>query len=605
MKLNLIRTSIFVLPLTINILPLVTFAETISEDNSFLISSEELFLHSKPQDYESFALPLAMNEFNLEEDKASFSNPIELTNNANNYSLEIKEALITEQNTDYVYEIKTSTVDSEVIAANPKLEVNKSFSGSELASCQISPENSDDMKTMEVVSPVHLASNKENLPISPKSSDNSLESSPKQITNLKPVSCQASDLISSEPNVAIKLQTFNSQINQDQLALVPESNDSQLTKFSTTSNYNFNQFNKFDQTLALLSEKQFENLTPNSLDSISIGILNSRDSQQVKELLDVQLAQTEESEQPQTVGGEDTFSDASAAARKSSNPLGGDFMILLNQIDNYFLQGDAIDGSSTLNTWSLQPVVSIPMTSIGENWIWVTRPTFPFIFNTSIADKDKITDIDTSKIGLQPSGTPTFPPSNLPGGIPLKSVGGFGDIVVFSLLGQSISTEQWGGGDLVWGLGPTFSFPTASRGELGSGKWSVGPSAVGAFIGRKFILGGLMQNWFSFAGDSKRDNVSFSWLNLFYFLNFNDGWQLGGTPIITADWNADSGDKWTVPIGLGVYKTQVFDIGKGGKMPIKFGLEFQYMVVRPDTVGQEWNIRVTFAPVLPSPFASK
>lgn len=130
-------------------------------------------------------------------------------------------------------------------------------------------------------------------------------------------------------------------------------------------------------------------------------------------------------------------------------------------------------------------------------------------------------------------------------------------------------------------------------------------SAVGAFIGRKFIIGGLMQNWFSVGGDSKRENVSFSWLNIFYFLNFDDGWQIGGTPIITADWNADGGNQWTVPIGLGVYKTQVFDIGKGKKMPIKFGLEFQYMVVRPETVGQEWNIRVTFAPILPSPFASK
>lgn len=248
--------------------------------------------------------------------------------------------------------------------ANPKLEVNNSLSASELASCQISPENSDEIKAMEVLRPVHLASNKENLPISPKSSDNSLESSSQQVlTSLKSVSCQASDLISPEPSFAIKLQTFNSQINQDQLvalsslssstwsngvtidqslinsasigfidaqesqklskifdsqlALVPESNYSQLTKFSTTSNYNFTQFNKFDQTLALLSEQQFENLTSNSLDSFSLGILNSEDSKQVKELLDVQLAQTENSGSSQSTGGDDTFSNASAAAVKS------------------------------------------------------------------------------------------------------------------------------------------------------------------------------------------------------------------------------------------------------------------------------------------------
>jgi hypothetical protein len=87
-------------------------------------------------------------------------------------------------------------------------------------------------------------------------------------------------------------------------------------------------------------------------------------------------------------------------------------------------------------------------------------------------------------------------------------------------------------------------------------------------------------------------------LNLFYFLNFPGGWQVGGTPVITADWKADSSDRWTVPIGLGVYNTRLL----GGKLPMKFGLEFQWMFVRPDTYGQEFNIRITLAPILPSFF---
>jgi hypothetical protein len=40
---------------------------------------------------------------------------------------------------------------------------------------------------------------------------------------------------------------------------------------------------------------------------------------------------------------------------------------------------------------------------------------------------------------------------------------------------------------------------------------------------------------------------------------------VGGTPIITADWEADlSVYRWTIPIGLGVGKTHFF-----GKMPIE------------------------------------
>ena len=89
--------------------------------------------------------------------------------------------------------------------------------------------------------------------------------------------------------------------------------------------------------------------------------------------------------------------------------------------------------------------------------------------------------------------------------------------------------------------------------------------------------------------------------NLFYFINFPGGWQLGGTPIITADWEAREDNRWTVPIGLGVYKTQVFDFGSV-KMPIKFGVEAQYSVVRPDAYGSQWNIRFTFAPVIPNLF---
>ena len=76
-----------------------------------------------------------------------------------------------------------------------------------------------------------------------------------------------------------------------------------------------------------------------------------------------------------------------------------------------------------------------------------------------------------------------------------------------------------------------------------------------------------------------------------------DGWQIGGTPIITADWEAKGSDVWTVPIGLGIYKTHFF-----GKMPIKLGIEGQYKPIRPDSFGQEYNIRIVIAPIIPNFF---
>lgn len=320
-------------------------------------------------------------------------------------------------------------------------------------------------------------------------------------------------------------------------------------------------------------------------------------------LLSFQVAQAAQKVQAKAASGSqspasegDAFTDVNAAARKSSNPLGGDFFILLNQIDNYFLEGDASDHTQHINTWAFQPVIPVPMTNVlGENWIWVNRPTFPFIMNADVPD------IAGIRSGLDPGGgQPEIPPGFPPGNIPFKGLSGMGDLIYFTLLGQSLPQKIWGGGDFVWGVGPSFTFPTATNDQLGSGRFSVGPSGVLAFIGKKFIIGGLYQSWLSFGrgGKGSGNNVNFSWLNLFYFWNLEDGWQIGGTPVITADWEANKDNRWTLPIALGVYKTSIFF----GKMPMKMGVEFQYMPVRPDVLGQQFNIRLVLAPIVPSLF---
>jgi len=313
------------------------------------------------------------------------------------------------------------------------------------------------------------------------------------------------------------------------------------------------------------------------------------------------LAQNQATETDASAGNGErasAFSSADEAARQSSNPLGGQFIILLNQFDNYAMQGDITDKTRWINNWAIQPVVPIPMEkAIGKNWIWVNRPTFNIVLHADLPDTDN------PGLNLPPNlpDPPDEPPSGFPpGGLSFDSTSGFGDTIYFSLLGQSLPQQRWGGGDFVWAAGLTTLWPTASEDELGGGVYSVGPSGVLAFIGKKFIVGGLYQQWLSYAegGNGSGENQNFSWLNVFYFLNFEDGWQVGGTPVITADWEADnSDDRWTVPIGLGVYKTHFF-----GKMPAKLGVEMQWMPVTPDTFGQEWNIRLVIAPIVPSFF---
>ena len=264
---------------------------------------------------------------------------------------------------------------------------------------------------------------------------------------------------------------------------------------------------------------------------------------------------------------EDVFSDPDVAARKSSNPLGGDFMILLNQWNFDFLEGDLSTDTRHAVTHVFQPVIPI---SLGGDWIWVNRPTLPIIYDADV-----------------PVGPNQF-----------DSESGIGDMVLFSLVGVSSETDVWGGGDVVLASGLTAQLPTGRK-EFTSGKWSVGPAAVAAFIGKKFIVGALGQQWNSI-GENRRNSDTFNFTNIqyFYFLNFPGGWQVGGAPQIEIDWEAGrSSDKVAFPIGLGVQKTQFFG---NLPMPIKLGVEFQYYAVTPETYGKEWRIQFTFAPIIPN-----
>jgi len=77
-----------------------------------------------------------------------------------------------------------------------------------------------------------------------------------------------------------------------------------------------------------------------------------------------------------------------------------------------------------------------------------------------------------------------------------------------------------------------------------------------------------------------------------YFLP--GGWSVGYSGNILANWKADGGDVWTVPVGLGVGKVVYL-----GRLPVKIGLAGQWMPIHPDVFGQKWNIQVGITPVIP------
>jgi len=84
-------------------------------------------------------------------------------------------------------------------------------------------------------------------------------------------------------------------------------------------------------------------------------------------------------------------------------------------------------------------------------------------------------------------------------------------------------------------------------------------------------------------------------LQYFWFYNLPNLWQIGASPNITANWEADSDNRWTVPLGIGINKTV-----KIGRLEVRFGLELRQTVIQPDIYGMDWNLRLVVIPVIPN-----
>jgi hypothetical protein len=148
-------------------------------------------------------------------------------------------------------------------------------------------------------------------------------------------------------------------------------------------------------------------------------------------------------------------------------------------------------------------------------------------------------------------------------------------------------------GKLMWAIGPAFGFPTATDDVLGTGKWTIGPSVLFIIQPEGWTVGTLLQNTWSYAGDENRRDVNFFYSQIFIVKNLLNGWYLNSAPIITANWEASTGNQWTVPLGFGVGK-----LIRVGKLPIKTEVGYYNYVVKPDG-GPEWQLRMQVQFILP------
>jgi hypothetical protein len=204
--------------------------------------------------------------------------------------------------------------------------------------------------------------------------------------------------------------------------------------------------------------------------------------------------------------------------------------------------------------------------AISDDWNLITRPVVT-AFNSVPHPKQDVLPIEWSR-------TETF-----------------GDSVLMELVSPAPKVA----GKWLLGLGPTFIFPTANSEWTGQGKYQVGPAGLVGYLDEKWILGALLQQWTSFSGaGGSRDDVSQMNLQPVASWFLPNAWSIGYSGNVLANFKADGGDVWTVPLGLAVGK-----VTKLGKLPVKFQLAVQYMVVHPDTFGQKWDFQLSVVPVLP------
>lgn len=233
--------------------------------------------------------------------------------------------------------------------------------------------------------------------------------------------------------------------------------------------------------------------------------------------------------------GED---ETAELARAAQNPVANMYSLPFQNNTNFKWGLDTVE--ETQNVLNIQPVLPF---EVSDDWNIITRTILPII--------------------SQPGPIP---------GVERKS--GLGDITFTAFLSPSKASK------VLWGVGPVVMMPTATDDRLGSDKWGLGPSVILLGMPGNWVIGALANNIWSVGGSGDQD-VNFFFTQAFANYNLSDGWYLVSAPIITSNWEASDGNKWTVPVGGGVGK--IFRIGK--LPPMNVNIQGYYNAVRPDVVG--------------------
>jgi hypothetical protein len=281
----------------------------------------------------------------------------------------------------------------------------------------------------------------------------------------------------------------------------------------------------------------------------------------ISALLVVGAAHTSHAQQTETDSTRDARHEKEAAnlAKESQNPVAN--MVSLPLQYNYYANGGL--GTASQMVLNVQPVLPLP---IGKNWLVVSRTIVPFV---SIP----LPDVGGGN-GISQLARPQF--------------GGTADIQEQAYF-TSMKPSKW-----TWAVGPVMSFPTATNRLARTGQWGLGPTAVGLTMPGPWVIGLLANNVWRIGGDANGHTLNTLTLQPFINYNLAHAWAISTAPLITSDWTAAEGERWTVPIGLGVSK-----IAHIVEQPFNLQLQYYHNVERPRLSGSN-QLRLTVAALWPT-----
>lgn len=184
---------------------------------------------------------------------------------------------------------------------------------------------------------------------------------------------------------------------------------------------------------------------------------------------------------PVQAGSQEQHRDVDQLSKELVNPIGPNWLI-----NTYFnvtkKDGDITNKSRTSKELLFQPVLPIPLDDKEMGLTLMNRPTLPVILSNSVPKTDEY--------------------GNFSG---FNSATGIGDLMIQTAIG---SMPHASFGMYMWGVGVALMFPTASDDDIGSEKYSAGPSGMLVGYTEKWTFGIVANQVWSYAGDSDREYVN-------------------------------------------------------------------------------------------------